>query len=315
MNASGLKLTPSMSGRSPNFYHKSRKSRIGEYIFIIALIIIPVVNWLVFWLYVNLDSILLAFQNAYTQEWTLDNFTAFFTALTSKGGDLKIAMINTALYFMASFFIIMPLSLFISYFIYKHIPGYKIFRILFYLPCIIPATVLTTVFEQMVNPNGPVNIIFNLLHIPYPSRGLLGTEYLRTATIIVYTIIFGLGGDMLIFSSAMSRIPTDVLEAARLDGFGPFRELTQIILPLIWPTISTKIVLLMTGLFTASGPILLLVQGILKDQTISYWIYDTVRVTGDYGIVAAAGLFFTAIAVPLILGVRKLLDRFSATEY
>lgn len=306
------RLTPSMSGRNFKDFHKSRK---GEYLFIIAMLIIPVVNWLVFWLYVNLDSILLAFKNVYTEEWTTINFETFWSSLTSDNGDLKIAATNTFLYFSASLIIIMPLSLITSYFIYKKVAGYKVFRILFYLPCIIPATVLTTVYSEMVGPGSVVNVICNWLGITYPDAGLLGSETTRTTTIIVYTILFGLGGDMLIFSSAMSRIPSDVLEAAKLDGFGPFKELYKIILPLIWPTISTKIVLLMTGLFTASGPILLLVRGMLNDQTISFWIYDTVRITGDYGIVAAAGLCFTAVSVPLILGIRKLMDRFKAAEY
>ncbi|MBQ7994791.1 MAG: sugar ABC transporter permease [Bacilli bacterium] len=314
MNASlnGKKLTPSMSGRNLKL---GNKSRAGEIIFIIAMLAIPVINWLVFWLYVNFDSILLAFQNAYTQEWTTDNFVAFWSSLTRDGGDLKIAFMNTALYFLSSLVIIMPLSLFISYFIYKKVKGYKVFRIIFYLPCIIPASVLTTVFAEIVNPGGVVNVIMDWLHLSYPDHGILGTEGIKTAAIIAYTVIFGLGGDMLIFSSAMSRIPIELLEAGRLDGLGPFRELTRIILPLIWPTVSTKITLLMTGLFTASGPILLLVNGMHNDITISFWIFNTVRVTGDYGIVAAAGLCFTAVAIPLILGVRKIMGRFSEAEY
>ena len=125
---------------------------------------------------------------------------------------------------------------------------------------------------------------------------------------------------MLIFSGAMSRIPTEVIESARLDGVGPFRELVSIILPLVWPTITTAIVLQITGLFTASGPILLLVNGTHETTTISYWIYN--KINGDgyggggmYNLVSAAGLCFTAVAIPIVLSVRKFMSRFEEVEY
>ena len=302
--------------------HISRKSkqRKGKTLFIVCILAIPILNWLVFWLYVNINSILLAFQieTANGITWTLtENFKIFFEALTESGNDLNISIGNTALYFLSGLLITMPLSLFISYFLSKKILGYQFFRIVFYLPCIITPIILTSVYDQLLLPNGPLGVLFKKLSLDYPTNGPLyeANSHLPTFTIILYTILTGVGGDMLIFSGSMSRIPTEIYESAKLDGCGPLCEVVTIVIPLIWSTISTKIVLLMSGIFSASGPIMLLVTGDYNTSTIAFWIYDIVQQEGDYNLVSTAGLCFTLIIIPVILGVRAFMEKFSDVEY
>ena len=86
---------------------------------------------------------------------------------------------------------------------------------------------------------------------------LLGEESRVTGTIIAYTVWTGLGVNMLLYQSAMSRIPQEVIEAGMLDGVPWWRELFQIIIPMVWPTISTTLILVITSMFNSTGPILL----------------------------------------------------------
>ncbi len=300
--------------------HKSNR-RKGRTLFIICILAIPILNWLVFWLYVNISSIFLAFQEldpaTGTQEWAKwKNFTKLWEEITGDG-DLLLSLQNTGRYFLSSLLITMPLSLFISYFLSKKIWGYQFYRVVFYLPCIIMPVVLTSVYDKMLDPRGPIAKIFEKLSISYPLEGPLYKEdsVMPTVMIIVYTILTGFGGDMLIFSGAMSRIPTEVYESARLDGCGPIREVFTIVMPLIWSTISTKIVLLMSGIFAASGPIMLLVTENYKTTTVAFWIYNIVQKGRDVNLVATAGLCFTLIIIPIIFGVRALMDKFGNVEY
>ena len=115
----------------------------------------------------------------------------------------------------------------------------------------------------------------------------------------------------------MSRIPLEIIEAEKIEGCGFFAELIHVILPLIWPTISTMLIFTMTGIFTSSGPILLFTEGQFETMTISYWIFNNVYKVGggSYNMVSCAGLCFTVAGVPIILFVRWLLDRFEAVEY
>ena len=309
-------------GTLPTNQKRNRKGnrRKGRTLFIVCILAIPILNWLVFWLYVNISSIFLAFQEldpfTGTQKWSMGNFEKLWEQITGDG-DLLLSLKNTGLYFLSGLLITMPLSLFISYFLSKKIFGYQFYRVVFYLPCIITPVILTSLYDQMLSPRGPIAKIFEKLFISYPLNGPLYIQgsTLPTIMIIIYTILTGFGGDMLIFSGAMSRIPTEVYESAKLDGCGPIREVFTIVMPLIWSTISTKIVLLMSGIFAASGPIMLLVTDNYNTKTVAFWIYNIVQKGLDVNLVAMAGLCFTLIIIPIIFGVRALMDKFGNVEY
>ncbi len=309
-------------GTLPTNQKRIRKGnrRKGRMLFIVCILAIPILNWLVFWLYVNISSIFLAFQEidpwTGTQKWSMGNFEKLWEQITGDG-DLLLSIKNTGLYFLSGLLITMPLSLFISYFLSKKIFGYQFYRVVFYLPCIITPVILTSLYDQMLAPTGPIAKIFDKISISYPLNGPLYKKdsVMPTVMIIIYTILTGFGGDMLIFSGAMSRIPTEVYESAKLDGCGPIREVFTIVMPLIWSTISTKIVLLMSGIFAASGPIMLLVTENYNTTTVAFWIYNIVQKGLDVNLVATAGLCFTLIIIPIIFGVRALMDKFGNVEY
>ena len=137
-----------------------------------------------------------------------------------------------------------------------------------------------------------------------------------TGTILIYCIWTGFGTNLILMTGAMARIPEDVLEAGQLDGVSWLRELVSIIVPLIWPTFTTLIVLTFVGIFTASGPILLFAKDEPAASTISYFIFKSVKFSGETNFPAAVGLFFTVISVPIIIGIKKLMERWQdAIEY
>ena len=122
---------------------------------------------------------------------------------------------------------------------------------------------------------------------------------------------------MLLFGGAFARIPTELIEAAKIDGITPLKEFVYLILPLVWSTLSTLLILNMTGLFAASGPILLFTRGEFQTTTIGYWIFDKVAFVGlsAYNEVAAAGLVFSCIGIPVILFFKWLLELIPVVEY
>ena len=112
----------------------------------------------------------------------------------------------------------------------------------------------------------------------------------------------------------MSRVPQEVMEAARLDGVPWYRELTQIILPMVWPTLATTLILVITSMFNSTGPILLFMEaGAELDNpatmTISFWIYRQTQKAVDLNYPAAIGMFFTFISVPVVFIVRFIFNK------
>ncbi len=285
-------------------------------VFLFVMLFIPMLHWAIFWLYVNSSSIFLAFQTR-QGGWTLDNFTVFFDSLTRAGQDMNIAVKNTLLYFGVNVLICLPSSYIVAYFIYKKIAAYPVFRVIFYLPGIVSSIVLTMVFKQFIMPDGPLDVLLQkMFGVALPRAGLLGQSSTATNTILVYCIWTGLSGSFMVLGGSMARIPTELIESAKLEGCKPFREIISIVFPLTWPTFSTLLIVSMTGLFTSSGPMLTLVDGNFETWTISYWIFYKVNgsVTGGvpggyYNLVSAAGLFFTLLTVPIILFVRWIIEK------
>lgn len=290
----------------------------GAIFFVVSLLIIPVVHWLIFWLGVNLNSILMAFQMP-SGEWTLttmqDVIREIFSQDMSLDMGLSVSLKNTLIYFVKDTLMI-PVQLIIAYFLYKKVKGYNVFQVIFYLPLIISGVTFANVFSNFVAPAGPLGFILKSCGVDPIPEFLANSDY-STGTILFYTIWVGWGGNMLLLCGALARVPVEILESARLDGISPTRELVQMILPLIWSTLSTLLILNMTGLFTASGPILLFTKGAYKTSTIGYWIFDKIyyQGAGAYNSVAAAGLVFTVIGVPIILFVKWLIERVPVVEY
>lgn len=238
--------------------------RKSKYIFVYLMVSLAIVNFIVFYVAVNLNSILLAFQEFigydenYVEQyvWSLGNFKSMFKEFALPNSTVGIAVRNTLKYFATNIFLMIPVSYFVSYLLFKQIRGYGVFRVVFFLPSIISAVVYVTVFKNLISTFGPLYMLLDKV-FGYQMPPLLGDSRTATPTIIIYTIWTGLGINMILYQGAMKRIPTEVLEACQIDGGNKFHELFYIITPMVWPTVSMTIILAFTGLFNSSGPILL----------------------------------------------------------
>jgi len=180
------------------------------------------------------------------------------------------------------------------------------------VPSIISAIIYVTGFTETIGMYGPIYEIIEKTGGKW--RNWLIYPETATNTILFYSFWTGFGINMLLFQSAMSRIPAEILESGCIDGAGWIREMFVLAMPMIWPTISMTVLLAFTGIFTGGSIVLLFVtQGgeSAGISTISYWIFNKTQKesSGLLGDAAAAGLFFTVISMPLILAVRWLLNK------
>ncbi len=288
-----------------------KKKDLGATIFIISMLIIPIISFLFFYVYINFNSILMAFQyrtgdGAGSVEIGFKNFQIAFSNFTDIDGEYFSYLLNTFIYFGQDTFISMPLSLIICYFIYKKIALHKVLRVIIYLPIIMTPTIIAVLFEYMIGAGGPYQAICGKMGIEPIAPILTDPQYALKA-ILFYSIYSGLGSRFVLFGGAMNSIDTSVIEAGKLDGVGPFRELISIIIPCIWPTFATMILISFTGVFTASGPSLLFdPEGRYGTNSISFWIYRKASEDGSQELASATGLIFTLLGLPIVFIVKKL---------
>ena len=273
------------------------------------IMLIPCFWGLFSFFFVNAYSILIAFTDGtpFKDPFTLSNFKLLFYELSLKDSTLYASMSNTFKYFALGL-IKLFLSYVIAYFLYKKIPGYSAFSFLFFLPSIIAPVITVTIFKNIIGEFGPLwMIVKNLFGIEYSE--LLANPNTATNVILIYCFISGFGSTFLILLGTMNRIPEEYFEAAQIDGCNRWMEFWKIITPLCWDTLSTYVVLSLTGIFMSSGPILYFTGGEYKTHTLAYWIFDRVKFGGDYSYASAVGIFFTVLSIPIVFGIRWVMSK------
>ncbi len=292
---------------------KVSRAKKQEYLFVASLLVVPIIFFLVFWVYVNIDSFVLAFQRDKGGQtyFTLENFEAVFNEFL-KGGEgeyeLLTSLKNTLLFFIVNLVVVLPLSLLMSYFVYKKIAGYKIFRTVTYLPNIIASSALVTLFVYTFKTGGPYHALLGVPRLEYKSP--LEQEN-AIFMLLLYNVLFGFGGNMVIFGGAMNSISGDVLEAGEIDGCNWFQELIYLIIPMMWPTISTLLILSFSSILSATGPILAMTKGKNDTSTLSFKLYSLATgaegMSQDTNLAAAIGMVMTIVVFPIILLIRKVI--------
>ncbi len=294
--------------------------RKGMLPFCYAMVSLAVINFIVFYVVVNFNSIVMAFKEftGYDENynelyrWSFANFERFFKEIQLPNSTIAVALKNTLKYFLANVLITIPASYFVSYLLFKKVKGYRAFRFIFFLPSVISAAVYVTVFKNFISVFGPLDVILSAFGYKLPA--LLNSPETATSTIIAYTIWTGLGINMILYEGAMRRVPKELIESCMIDGGSWYHELFHIITPLVWPTLSTTIILAITGLFVSSGPILLFseagtVPGGNDTTTIAFYIFQKTQQGGALEYPAAIGVFFTLVSIPIVVIVRRIFKR------
>ncbi|MBE7080583.1 MAG: sugar ABC transporter permease [Clostridiales bacterium] len=288
---------------------QGKKTNWARVFFIISFIILPTINFLIFYVYVNFDGILMAFYRYDTQlnkQWGFENFTMFFDDLLHQSNGIRLAFINTFKTFLIQL-VIFPWGIVVSYFLYKKIPLYKEFRILFFLPSIINGIITVIVYKNFVSVEGPIaRLVQNMLDLQ-EVPDLLGDPRFANTFVWIHMLWLSFPGDMIIWGGSFARIPDGVIESARIDGVNWVTELVKIILPMIWPTFALKAIMLISAVFGSSGAVFLLTNGDYDTMTFSAWQYIQIRNNANnpnsvvYNYVSAIGILVTLVSMVLVV--------------
>ncbi len=283
---------------------RSLSKSARPFLFIMSL---PAIYGIFRWFMMNGYSILFAFSEGepFVDPFTTRNFEMFWKDMQNNGV-LLLALKNTLKYFVLGLFQ-QFLCYVAAYFMYKKIPGYKTFRFMYYLPCLIPGVVTSAIYMEIIRVGGPLYQICNkLFGLEY--NALLSRPETATKTIIIIMLLSGIGTTYLIYMGAMNRIPLEVLESAKLDGCSVWREFWSLIFPLTFGTYATFFLMSLCGIFTASGPILYMTQGAADTTTLGYWLFSQI-IDASYNYPAAVGLIFTLLGIPILVLSRFILNK------
>jgi ABC-type sugar transport system permease subunit len=297
-----------------------------KFLFVYLLIAFPVIQFLIFWFYVNVSSIGNAFTNA-KGEFTFGNFKEVSEAFFQKdmwGYSLMDSLGNSLKVWCLSNLVLFPWGLVSVYVLCCNIRGHYFFRLCEILPSLIGSVIWATIVRAAIQVNGPVITLMQSMGINLPDvalhNGLLGAEETAFPTLMAIMVVGGLVSNSPVLSGAYARISNELFESAELDGAGFFRKFWSIGLPGIWPTVTTLMIFNLTSVFTADCGVFLYTNGTGEPgcSTVGFQLYIlTLRLaeggSSNYGYPAALGFVLTLMTLPICLIGRRLLEKLCDT--
>ena len=152
---------------------------------------------------------------------------------------LQYSLISLPISFCFSLFIALLLNS-------EYLLGKRLFRALFYLPCMVPFVATVLIWQGIMNEQtGWFNLLLN--HV-----GLPGVRWLSSGKWIYFSYTFiglwGAGNTILILLAGLQGVPKELYEAAKIDGASSLQRMTAITIPMITPMIFFNVLMAVIGL-------------------------------------------------------------------
>ena len=216
------------------------------------------------------------------------------------------AVKNIVVIIVLSLAIQLPLAMALAVMVGKDLPGRAVFRTIFFLPYVLSEVNAAIMWTLLYNANpqrGLLNsIIVNVFHAQ--AVGWLSDTKVVMVSIFITLTWKYFGFHMLLFLTGLQNIPTEIEEAARMDGANSFENFFYITLPLLGSTVRTSVYMSVLGsvqqfiivwVMTGGGPI-------NASETLATYMYKFafVRHQLGYGSAVAIIMFILCVIFSLI---------------
>ena len=170
---------------------------------------------------------------------------------------------NAAIYMLGSIFIILPVALIAALMLNSKFMGKKsgFVSTAFFIPNVTSVIVVGIVFKLILRTNnGLINTALQDMGIIERAVKFLSDPVWAIPSVLLIGCWRYFGINSLYFLSGLQGIPTELGEAARIDGAGKWKEFWYITLPLLKPIMTYIVFIAITGSFAMFGEVITLVQ-------------------------------------------------------
>lgn len=286
----------------------------GKKIFCAVMLFLPLLQFFLFYVCVNFNSIILAFQRINADGDRIPAGFANFANIFEKFRTEAVfgyAIKNSLLAFLFTTVIASPVGLLFAFYIYKKATFGKFFKITLFLPSVVSSIVLVMLYMYFVDLALPKVIlqVFGKKVSGYFSN--FDTQF---ATVLIFTVFTSFGSSVLMYLSSMNGINQSIVEAAELDGANYFQEFIYVTFPMVYPTFVTFFVIGISGIFTNQVNLVSFLgtdRPMPQSQTFGYYLYQqTVAGEANYPILSAFGLMITLVVAPVSILVKRLMEKY-----
>lgn len=224
----------------------------------------------------------------------LSNFTEVLTDpgfLSAARFTIVFALVVTALETVLGFALALLMN--------RQFPGKRVFFTMLLVPIMIAPALMGVMFRLLLN--GDIGLVPELLRGVGLDISLFAPDTV-VPLLVVLDVLQWTPFTFLIMYAGLQSFPTDVLEAAQIDGAGRWRTLRSIVLPIMRPIIFAAVFLRLIDAIRTFDVIYVLTAGGpgTSTTTMSIYIYKTAFESGQFGLAAAASTIVMIALVPFV---------------
>jgi len=245
----------------------------------------------------------------------LKNYVELFVNNTdgfvkSVGNSFKIAFFSV--------FVQIPLALVLALVLAKGIKGEGFFRTVYFIPVLLSSVVIGQLWRQIYHPSlGLINTLLTNIGLENLTHTWLGDVNTALMAIMVPTIWQWIGYHMLLLYAGAKSIPTQLREAALIDGASEFQTNIRIIIPLMKPVIKICVIMAVIGSMKTFDLIFVLTGGgpVHATDVPSTLLIETIFSKFRYGYGSSMAIFIVIECLVMTVLIQRLLKSKSEITY
>ncbi|EHB64626.1 MULTISPECIES: sugar ABC transporter permease [Paenibacillus] len=181
------------------------------------------------------------------------------------------------------------------------------YRTVFFFPVVISGTAISLLFVLFYNYN--FGLLNNLLAQFDIEKVLWLDDKNALKAVSIPTVWHYVGFYFVLFLTAMSKIPSDYYEAAKLEGISAFKRTTMLTIPLIMSDIKVVITLAITGTLKVFEFVWVITSGQNGTEVLGTYMYKKAMVDQNFGYGSTVAIYMVVFGVLLAVIANRLLKR------
>ena len=197
------------------------------------------------------------------------------------------------------------ISLLVSILLYERVAGWKVYRVIVFVPFVLAIPIIAVVMKRMFQFSGPVNEVLRWLGLDFMALDWIGSSNVALWTVMILIIWRESALGIILFLARLLSLDESLIEAAKLEGASWWQRVWHIILPQMRGVIEFYAVVSVITILSAVFAYVYVVGGGrggpgTSTEVVEFYIFNALIRTSLPGIAAAASVLLFLVSVVLI---------------
>jgi multiple sugar transport system permease protein/raffinose/stachyose/melibiose transport system permease protein len=243
-----------------------------------------------------------------------------YVELLTQDDQFRKAVTHSLVWAFVSPVVELLLAFVLAFMLYTKVRGWRIFRVAWFAPMLLAGVVVSVLWKWIYNYDwGIINIVLRTIGLNGLATNWLGDPDIAFPALIAVTTWMFMGFNMVIMLASMASIPSELLEAAQVDGATTRQVIRNIMFPLLRPTIANLAILSFIGKMKQFEIVWVMTRGgpMLGTETVATYVFKRAFDwrTLDLGYPSAIAVLWFVVILALTLILTRVLQRREVLEY